>query len=101
VLDRAALGPGEWWPAELGQHLGIAKGSLLTWIRRGIVQGRQLDEPLRRWIVWADTSEQERLRAYHHRSIGGEMRRRWDPEDGAPSADADRIELEHQANERS
>jgi len=29
VLSRGALGPDEWWPAELGQHLGIPKRELV------------------------------------------------------------------------
>jgi len=99
VLGRAALGPDEWWPAELGQHLGIPKGSLLGWIRRGVVQARQLDEPLRRWVVWADASEQDRLCAYHQRSIGDEMRRRWRSKVGAPFTDADKIERERNGKE--
>ena len=91
MLDRTALGPDEWWPTELGQHLGIPKGSLLGWIRRGVVRARQVDEPLHRWAVWADTAEQERLRAYHRRSISDEMRRRWQPTASAPDTAADKI----------
>lgn len=90
-LDRRALGPDEWWPKELGQQLGIPKGSLLGWIRRGVVQARQLDEPLHRWVAWADTSEQERLRTYHQRSIGDEMRRRWRPDADEAATSPDKI----------
>ena len=29
--------------------------------RQGLVRARQLDEPLHRWVVWADEAGQERL----------------------------------------
>jgi DNA invertase Pin-like site-specific DNA recombinase len=69
--------PDEWWPTELARQLHIPRGTLLHWIRQGVVRARQLDEPLHRWVVWADGAEQERLRAYHQRAIGDEFRHRW------------------------
>ncbi|WP_201378906.1 recombinase family protein [Ktedonobacter sp. SOSP1-52] len=69
--------PDEWWPAELARHLHIPRGTLLHWIRQGVIRARQLDEPLHRWVVWADEAEQERLRAYHQRAIGDDFRHRW------------------------
>lgn len=69
--------PHEWWPTELARQLPIPRGTLLHWIRQGVVRARQLDEPLHRWVVWADGTEQERLRAYHQRAIGDEFRHRW------------------------
>jgi len=51
--------------------------SLHRWIHQGLVRVRQLDEPLHRWVVWADEAEQERLRQYHQRAIGEDLRRRW------------------------
>jgi len=69
--------PDEWWPTELARQLHIPRGTLLHWIRQGVVRARQLDEPLRRWVVWADEAEQERLRAHHQRSIGDDFRHRW------------------------
>jgi hypothetical protein len=41
------------------------------------MRARQLDEPLHRWVVWADGAEQERLREYHRRAIGDDLRHRW------------------------
>jgi len=29
------------------------------------------------WVVWADEAEQERLRQYHQRPIGDDLRHRW------------------------
>jgi DNA invertase Pin-like site-specific DNA recombinase len=69
--------PNEWWPAELTRQLQIPRGTLMHWIRQGAVRARQLDEPLHRWVVWADEAELERLQAYHQRAIGDEFRQRW------------------------
>ncbi len=77
VRHHDGLLPGEWWPTELVRTLAIPRGSLYHWIRQGLVRARQLDEPLHRWVVWADEAEQERLRAYHQRAIGDDFRQRW------------------------
>ena len=75
--SRQELLPDEWWPAELAHTLDIPRASLHHWIRQGLVRARQLDEPLHRWVVWADETEQERLRQYHQRAIGDDLRHRW------------------------
>jgi DNA invertase Pin-like site-specific DNA recombinase len=77
VRPRDGLLPNEWWPAELVRALEIPRASLYHWIRQGLVRARQLDEPLHRWVVWADEAEQERLRQYHQRAIGDDLRHRW------------------------
>ena len=77
VRHQEGFLPDEWWPTELARQLHIPRGTLLHWIRQGVVRARQLDEPLHRWVVWADGAEQERLRAYHQRTIGDEFRHRW------------------------
>ncbi len=77
VRQHDGLLPDEWWPTELVRTLFIPRGSLYHWIRQGLVRARQLDEPLHRWVVWADEAEQERLREYHQRAIGDDFRHRW------------------------
>ena len=77
LRSREGLLPEEWWPAELVRSLGIPRASLSNWIRQGLVRARQLDEPLHRWVVWADEAELERLRQYHQRAIGDDLRHRW------------------------
>lgn len=42
-----------------------------------VARARRLEDPLHRWVVWTDETEQERLRAYHQRAIGDEFRQRW------------------------
>jgi DNA invertase Pin-like site-specific DNA recombinase len=75
--SRAELGPNEWWCAELSPTLGLPKGTLQHWIRRGWVRARQEAGGLRRWIVWADGAEQERIRHLGQRPLPAELRRRW------------------------
>lgn len=77
VRHQEGFLPDEWWPTELARQLHIPRGTLLHWIPQGVVRARQLDEPLHRWVVWADEAEQERLRQYHRRAIGDEFRHRW------------------------
>jgi hypothetical protein len=77
VRPRDGLLPNEWWPGELVRMLDIPRASLYHWIRQGLVRARQLDDPLHRWVVWADEAEQERLRQYHQRAIGDDFRHRW------------------------
>jgi hypothetical protein len=85
AVRRDGLGPDEWWRSELAQVLGIPAGTLAAWIGRGWVRARRADEPMRRWILWADEAERERLRRVHRRSVGDEARRRWTD---APSQEA-------------
>ena len=74
LRQRNGLLPDEWWPAELVRLLEIPRSSLHHWIRRGLVRARKLDEPLHRWVIWADEAERERLRAYHQRALGDNVR---------------------------
>jgi hypothetical protein len=67
VRSRDGLLPDEWWKASLARMLDIPRASLYHWIRQGLVRARQLDEPLHRWVVWADEAELERLQLYHQR----------------------------------
>jgi DNA invertase Pin-like site-specific DNA recombinase len=71
------LGPDQWWAADLAEALGTTRGLLATWIRRGWLTARQRDEPLRRWVIWADAAELARLRGLRQRSVADEARRRW------------------------
>jgi hypothetical protein len=75
--SRAALGPDEWWAREVAGKLDLSPSSLLYWIERGVVRARKENGGWRRWIVWADAAELERLRAYRRRDIAAEHRRRW------------------------
>ncbi len=84
------LGPEEWWVAALAQRVGMPLATLQGWIRRGWVRAHQQEHPPRRWIVWADEAEVERLRERHRRPAGYYTRRLWTDE-ASPPADVGRI----------
>ena len=75
--SRETLGPEEWWVREVAGRLEVSPSSLIYWIEHGVVRARKETGGLQRWIVWADATELERLRAYRHRDIAAEQRRRW------------------------
>jgi DNA invertase Pin-like site-specific DNA recombinase len=82
-----ALGAHEWRLAELARAVGMPPVTLYDWIGRGWVRGRQEERPPRRWILWADDAEVERLRERARRPHGYYTRRLW-VDDDAPAADA-------------
>jgi Recombinase zinc beta ribbon domain/MerR family regulatory protein len=57
-----ALGDGEWWLGDLAKELGISRQMLRRWADQGLVRGRRDATGLRRWILWADAPELDRLR---------------------------------------
>jgi hypothetical protein len=60
---RSSLRANEWWLPDLAAKLSMPTISLYSWIRRGWVRSRQLDEFRRPWAIWADAQELVRLRA--------------------------------------
>jgi DNA invertase Pin-like site-specific DNA recombinase len=75
--SRDALNRDEWWPRELAALLAVPRSSLFSWIQRGLVRVRKERQGMRRWIVWADATEVERLRQYRQRDIATDLRRPW------------------------
>src|SRR5262249_6015952 len=55
------LGPNEWWLSDLAVALELPAFKLREWAARGWVRARKTPAE-RLWIVWADKSEQKRLR---------------------------------------
>ena len=92
------LGEHEWELAALAQRLGMPPMTLYTWIGRGWVRARQLPQPPRRWLVWADEAEVERLRERRQRPRGYYTRQRWveEPTQGMEAAPADRAQVQVQ-----
>jgi DNA invertase Pin-like site-specific DNA recombinase len=72
-----ALGPEEWWAADLARTLGVARSLLHTWIQRGRVRARQEAQGMHRWIIQADAADVEQLRQSHQRDLASETRRCW------------------------
>jgi len=70
---RSRLERHECWLVELASELGISRGTLARWCRRGWMHARQLSGPCRWWVVWADAAERDRLRrlyAYGRGNVG-------------------------------
>ena len=63
LQTRPSLRANEWWLPDLAAKLSMPTISLYTWIRRGWVRSRQIDETHRPWAIWADAQELARLRA--------------------------------------
>lgn len=56
--------PNEWLLADLAFELDMPSVTLFSWIRRGWVRARKVDQSGRSfWLIWADSAERERLRA--------------------------------------
>jgi hypothetical protein len=83
---RAGLEAHEWWLRELAHHLAIPEVTLYCWARRGWLRARQQAQAPRRWVVWADAAEQERLRQRHRLPLGHATRRKWTEADQASPA---------------
>jgi hypothetical protein len=65
-------GPNEWWLTTLADELKMAQGTLHGWVRLGWVRSRKISTGLRRWVLWADAAELERLRRLRaYRPKGG------------------------------
>jgi DNA invertase Pin-like site-specific DNA recombinase len=69
------LGEHKWTLPGLATVIGMPSMTLYNWVRRGWVKAQQQDS--KRWIVWADEREIERLRERHKRPAGYYSRRLW------------------------
>jgi DNA invertase Pin-like site-specific DNA recombinase len=76
-VSRLPLKADEWWLQELAAQLEMPPVTLYQWVQRGWVRARQEAAAPRRWIVWADAAEVERLRQLRQRPPGTESRRLW------------------------
>ena len=52
----------EWWMEDLTQELGIPKPTRDRWCRKGWMHARKVSIAGRRWVIWADADELQRLR---------------------------------------
>jgi len=83
-LPTVALGADEWWVGDLAQALAMPRTTVENWIKRGWVQARRQVEVQgqRRWVVWADQGEMDRLRRQRQRPAGAILHDRWAARDG-------------------
>ncbi len=59
------LGPDEWWASDLTRELSVPRSVLCKWCCQGWVHARKVFITRRRWIIWADAEERDRLRRLH------------------------------------
>lgn len=74
---RQNLTQHEWWLPDLALALEMPEVTLYNWVKRGWINARQLPEPPKHWVVWADEAELERLRAHRERPAGEVRRLLW------------------------
>ena len=77
LVRRNGLEEHEWWLPELARKVPMPDVTLYNWIRRGLVKARRQEDPPRRWIIWADDAEVERLRQRHQRPAGYHIHKLW------------------------
>lgn len=58
-----ALAADEWTMEKLAETVEMPIATLYLWARRGWLRARRAEEKQRRWIVWADAAELERIRS--------------------------------------
>lgn len=77
---RQPLTTHEWWLPDLALALEMPEVTLYNWVQRGWVNARQLPEPPKHWVIWADEAELGRLRAHRARPVGDVRRQLWQGE---------------------
>ncbi len=65
AIDAGFHKPDEWWLEELAWELKIPSQTLRGWCRKGWVHVRKVTLAYRRFIIWADADELDRLRRLH------------------------------------
>jgi len=73
------LGADEWWVGDLARALAMPRATVENWIKRGWVRARRQVEVQgqRRWVVWADQGELDRLRRQRQRPAGAVLHAQW------------------------
>ncbi len=74
--NHDSLAQHEWWLADLALSLAMPSMTLYDWVQRGWVQAKQHPDS-RRWIIWADEHELERLKRHRQQAVGHILRQRW------------------------
>jgi hypothetical protein len=85
--QRTPLAEHEWWLSDLQRLVGVPKSTLHAWRQREWLQARW-HTPTKRWVVWADMAELERIKQLHALPAGYYSRQQWRDADGyqAPTA---------------
>ncbi|EKU97065.1 site-specific recombinase, DNA invertase Pin [Leptolyngbya sp. PCC 7375] len=84
------LADNEWRLPDLARELDMPAATLHSWVQRGWVKkARQLTQPPKYWIIWADDNELERLRKQRQRSAPDILHQRWKGEDPTVAPDSE------------
>lgn len=75
--EKKALSLYEWWLPDLARLLNMCDGTLYHWIKQEWVQAYQQEVAPKRWIIWADEAEVERLKQLRQVPISDRIRQRW------------------------
>jgi hypothetical protein len=76
--EGVSLGVDEWWLQDLASALAMPRTTLDHWLRRGWVQGRQVEtHGQRHWVIRANPAELERLRHLRDRPLGRARHDQW------------------------
>ncbi len=82
--DRQAQ---EWSITDLSRHLGMPAATLFSWLDKGHLQARQVERGGRQqWLIWADATELERLRAKRQAPRFWSRQRRVDGDEGSAAS---------------
>ncbi|MGM9319381.1 recombinase family protein [Deinococcus aquaticus] len=77
VRSRLPPRAGDWWTLPgLAQALEMPAVTLYTWLRRGVVNGKQSTRG-GSWRLWADDAEVRRLQALRSEPVGARYHQRW------------------------
>jgi len=77
--NNSNLGKDEWWLQTLADRLEMPRVTLYQWLFRGSLKSRRSEK--KRWIVWADEKEIERLLELRRIPRGHNTRKHWVPSD--------------------
>jgi len=77
--DRSIPGQDEWWLPDLARELNRHRAILYRWIHLGWIKARRHEgiSTTKRWIIWADSKEIERLRQLRSEPTGNRLHCNW------------------------
>ncbi len=75
--DSSKISQDEWWLLDLARKLDMPPITLYRWIRLGWVKSRQYEDHKKRWVIWADSKEIERLCQLRSEPMGNRLRHHW------------------------
>jgi DNA invertase Pin-like site-specific DNA recombinase len=77
--NHSILAQDEWLVPDLARELNMPPETLYYWIRLGWVKTRQHEgtSTMKKWVIWADSKEIERLRQLRSEPVRNRLHRKW------------------------